>query len=57
MIFRKLDTFVENNLFSDDQFRSSSQQFEGVDDSISLRIERDAILNSRSYDSIGGPSI
>ena len=57
MIFRKLDTFVKKNMFTSDQFRKSSQRFGGVDDSISLRIERDAILNSRSYNSIGGPTI
>ena len=57
MIFRKLDTFVKKNMFSPDQFRSSSQLFEGVDYSISLRIELEDILNSRSYNSIGGPTI
>jgi hypothetical protein len=57
MIFRKLDTFVETNMFSPDQFRKSSQQFERVDYSKSLLKELKDILNSRSYNSIGGPTI
>ena len=57
MIFRKLYTFVKENMFSPDQFRKSSRRFEGVDDSSSLSKELVAILNSRSYNSIGGPTI
>ena len=57
MIFRKLDTFVKQNMFSADKFRKYSQRFETVDHSDSLGKELEDILNSRSYNSIGGPTI